>query len=72
MCGGYLLLTPKEADTNATLGLVEAITEPAPEVLFAPIGAENIQDLRQIAEIFKQKTDPTNLSFNRHQFQGWT
>ena len=24
-----MLLTPKEADTNATLGLVEAITEPA-------------------------------------------
>ena len=44
----------QETATNAALGLIEAISKPAPTAPFESIGANKLQGISNLADIFKQ------------------
>ena len=57
-------ISTKESAINTDLDLVDALNEPATAAPFLPIGAENLQIIRKLAENFKHQKDPTKLLTN--------
>ena len=48
-------ISNQEAGTNAALGIIEAISDPSPTYPFAFIRAKKLQEIKKLADIFKQK-----------------